>query len=399
MVYQLSQIQTERFRHDGSALILALGEKLFRLNGGHVTDFYWEEPKDKGRMMDDLKGLEDQVRNFTEHLLCVSVFSHPLISRYRAKPGMNQMVTRVVSCLAYLNLFHNISPDVINLAKTVTPEATSIADILETRRVVGLLILHEVVVINQGETENPFLPACRLNGKLLSVILGGDKCLSVLEPGLMEVTRRDEAARAQAKKPDIMSKARYGVLVYDEVSKKKARQSSGYDISSNSVQAEFLRLMEGSSITLGTHYVDRTTRPGEFNSNGTMFIFAGLLQDFDQVINGLAKKKAGIGFHGEAGLKHGSYLYDAMVEYGFIPEFINRLTALVPFQPLTIPALCKITLEVVDDYNQLFADDGLKISLSSRAVQDIAEYCSGDLQARGLCSRKTLAHTLFNRGE
>jgi len=510
MIYQLSDFQTERFQKNGSSLCLSLGEKLYALGGGAVTDFNWEEPRNRERLLKDVKELEERIRAFK--YTGASIITHPLIYRATAKPESNWIVLRVVSSLAYLNLFRGISPDVIGLAKTINPETNAIETILETRRVIALLILQQVILIERTEVVSYFLPSLRLASKLMSVILGGEACLAVLDPAVLEHTRRlqtermlDKAAgvkrtaralpppppkpltctelfnllsreihgqeqairvlsvrgllhlkRAQAlqqgssigrneciyfagpsgcgktfsaqvfsritglphaifdcstvtqtgyvgcsvtdgcraliraaggdpRNQETVGKARYGILVYDEVSKKRARQGSGLDISSSSVMAEFLTLMEGNLVTLDAHYMDRQATGGvQFNSNGTMFVFCGLLPDFDKVVAGIKRRKSsGLGFHPEqCEVKKGSDIYEAFSEY-FPSEYVNRLSAIVPFQPLTVPALSKIVCRVIQEYNQLFINDGLKICLSDHAITEIAQYCSGDLQARG----------------
>ena len=159
MIFQLSQFQTQRFQKDGSALTLSLGEKLFLLGGGHVTDFSWEEPRNKDRLLQDVKDVEEQIRKFK---YCgPSILTHPLVSRYRANAEANEIVIRIVASLAYLNLFRGITPDVMGLARTIKPDINDIGEILETRRIIATLIFQNVIAMPPLETADPFLPVCR----------------------------------------------------------------------------------------------------------------------------------------------------------------------------------------------------------------------------------------------
>jgi len=212
---------------------------------------------------------------------------------------------------------------------------------------------------------------------------GGYVGLDIVEDAVRMLIRASGVQQSQDALDNIL---RYGAICYDEASKKKSNQGTGLDVGGKNVQYELLKFIEGSKVVVGNRYAERSRTSLEFNSDGTMFMFAGCLDGIQDIIARLKRKKsAGLGFNADTYVpKQGSYLYDAMVEFGFIPELINRLTAIIPFQPLTSESLRPIIQRCIDDFNDLWCRDGLIVSISQEAAKQIAEFCAEtDLMARG----------------
>jgi len=189
--------------------------------------------------------------------------------------------------------------------------------------------------------------------------------------------------------PLVLEQARYGTLFYDEFTKKRTEAGiySGRDISGKSVQQEVLRLVEGEMVNLGIRKVDRDFKPVEFNSNGTFFVLAGFMDGLDEILKKLAKKNGSMGFGAaQESVKRGSYLYDALIEFGIIEELVNRLTGVCCFQKLSTDTLLKICLSdqgPIASYNKVLAP--AKISLTMKAAQLISGVCyETGLSARGI---------------
>jgi ATP-dependent Clp protease ATP-binding subunit ClpX len=193
-----------------------------------------------------------------------------------------------------------------------------------------------------------------------------------------------------------LERARFGgVLFYDEFTKKSVSSGTdGRDINGLAVQQEMLRVMEGCKVQLG----NRRSGKGkmfEFDTTGCMFLYAGFVAGFDQIIARLNRKKSSMGFTGESGHALGAkatsrdaYLYDAMVSFGFIPEFVNRLTKIVLFRKLIARDILEIATSptgIIARYNQQLAPQGLSIKISDQGVELMAGLCvETGMMARGL---------------
>lgn len=222
--------------------------------------------------------------------------------------------------------------------------------------------------------------------------------LDLVEDGIKSLIR---AAGDNPKDPITIEKARLGgIIFYDEFTKKMAspasNNSSGRDISGIAVQQEILRAMEGCKVIIGGRKEKETGM--EFDTNGILFLFAGYVEGLDRIIVKLNRQKGSMGFNGFSNQSLGTlgkretprdaYLYDAMVDFGFIPEFVNRLTKIVQFRKLTQKDLETIATSpsgVIASYNRQLAPLGLSIKVSNQAISMMAGFCvETGMLARGL---------------
>jgi len=170
-----------------------------------------------------------------------------------------------------------------------------------------------------------------------------------------------------------LEQARYGICFFDEFDKKRSSGwgDGGRDVAGASVQQAVLRLVEGTEHQVGG-------RRGSFelaytiNTKGTFFAFAGAFIGLDEL---LTKRSAhGIGFGGETTRSDRLYVHDALVDYGMLPEFCNRLTGILSFPPPTIEQLVQIaTRAVIPAYRRLLAANGADLQVAPEAVRLIAE--------------------------
>ena len=188
-----------------------------------------------------------------------------------------------------------------------------------------------------------------------------------------------------------LEKARLGgCIFFDEFTKKRAcADSSGRDISGASVQQELLRLMEGDKVILGNRRAERDTNSIEFDSSGLMYFFGGFVDNgFDKIIAKI-QGQGGIGFResAEKGRKD-AYLSDALISYGFLPEFVNRLTKIVIFRKLSADDLVAIANNpagIIESYRQLLAPQGITFAIQPEALRVIAEVSvETGMMARGI---------------
>jgi ATP-dependent protease Clp ATPase subunit len=171
-------------------------------------------------------------------------------------------------------------------------------------------------------------------------------------------------------------RARRGIIFYDEFTKKRSSPlPDGRDINGSGVQQEMLRIMEGCKVTLGNRKMERE-HAMEFDTTGLFLIFGGYVDGFDKVIARLNRKERGLGFVNEGQERmRDAYLYDALVDYGFIPEFVNRLTKIVMFRRLTVDDLEQIALSpsgVIRQYNNLLGPSDLHLDFTRQGVRLMA---------------------------
>ena len=163
------------------------------------------------------------------------------------------------------------------------------------------------------------------------------------------------------------------IVVYDEFDKCVCphSNSSGENVS-QSVQSEFLKLVEGQIMTMETP--DR--KKIQIDTSKMSFIFCG---SFAQKAASIAEKNSektfgfGSGEHTEKAFERELNIKD-MIEFGLIPELASRITDVVNVRPLSLK-----------DYEYLLADHpgspvkkiekqyGIDIKISKKKLKSIAE--------------------------
>ena len=151
-----------------------------------------------------------------------------------------------------------------------------------------------------------------------------------------------------------MQKARFGLAFVDCWDKKASVETHWRDIGGTVVQQEMLRLMEGTEVQLGGRRSGDYSSSGNFNTRGTCFIFAGAFIGLELTTK---ESGAGIGFGPcSTGSRRKASLYEALEKYGLIPEFLNRLTAVMVFPEPTIEQLLQIAIHsILPAHNRLLA--------------------------------------------
>lgn len=86
-----------------------------------------------------------------------------------------------------------------------------------------------------------------------------------------------------------------------------------------------------------------------------------------------------IGFSMHAGTaRKPTYLLDALAEFGYIPELLNRLTAILFVPSPTAASIRKIVIGehgILSSFNALLAGQGVAVGLSQEAAELVAGWC------------------------
>jgi ATP-dependent Clp protease ATP-binding subunit ClpX len=167
-------------------------------------------------------------------------------------------------------------------------------------------------------------------------------------------------------------RARYGLTFFDEWDKKRisGAEYGSRDVAGASVQQGVLRMIEGCDVLVGGRRGGFEI-PCPLNTRGLCFVFAGAFGGLDQLLG--RRGAHGIGF-GDSTQSERHYLHDALVEFGMIPEFVNRLTGILSFPAPTIEQLEQVAIRaVIPGYARLLAAGGADLQVSTEAVHLIAE--------------------------
>lgn len=187
----------------------------------------------------------------------------------------------------------------------------------------------------------------------------------------------DDAFLGYFRKGVTSSEIQSGLMLMDEIDKKRTNQRGGdFDSVGAGVQYELLRVLEGNRIQVGGKRGSDIAK-GFIETFGMAFILAGAFSDISEKLRDSAKARTPLGFsggHGASGVTPDTR--ELLLEY-FIPELVNRIGSVIVIPAPSLGQLVQIATSpagIISNQNQFWASFSLQIRPTPTAVNEIASW-------------------------
>lgn len=193
----------------------------------------------------------------------------------------------------------------------------------------------------------------------------------------------------QAAEYDI-AKAERGIIYIDEIDKicRKSgdNPSISRDVSGEGVQQALLKIIEGCVASVPPQGGRKHPHQDflQINTSNILFICGGAFQGLEKVVESrVSRGQGGLGFRSaaigrqdrEEALKQ--VTQHDLLQHGLIPEFVGRMSVIVPLEPLDNEALVRILVEpknsLTKQFGRFFDLDGVELQFTDDALTAVAE--------------------------
>ena len=196
------------------------------------------------------------------------------------------------------------------------------------------------------------------------------------------------------------------IIYIDEIDKIAISNNNLKDsIGNKGVQEDFLKIFEST-----TYFCDggRFSSSRMYDISNVMFILGGAFSGLEKIIEKRIKTNKGksIGFFKDNVIEQDNNLNilqqvttEDLIEYGFLQEFIGRLSNKVILNALTKQDLIKILTKsqnnVISQYKQVFTEVGINLNILDETIEYVAEQAiKNNTGARGL---KIILSSILNK--
>lgn len=194
---------------------------------------------------------------------------------------------------------------------------------------------------------------------------------------------------------DSLEKAQNGIIVIDEIDKKRANSSfsDGGDVSGVEVLRSLLKVVEGTIVKIPTEFGLTVN----FDTKNLTIIFLGAFSGLEDIRRKRISKHS-LGFSNDLEIiseKEKNFLKKDLIEYGMPEEFVGRIDTIVEMNKLTKENLVDIlkfsrlsvfknyqyeltkkgiVLEYDDKIFELIAEEALNVDTGARELSNIVNY-------------------------
>lgn len=173
-----------------------------------------------------------------------------------------------------------------------------------------------------------------------------------------------------------LEKAQKGVIVIDEIDKKRRNFCDSHDVNGLAVQQELLKILEPSVVWIRDRKsFNPHNRDLAFDTSKLTVVLCGAFVGMEEVIERRVCKRE-IGFSTKeivpidllANIEPKDF-----VEYGFIEEFVGRMPTPTVLKPLDKSTILDIIYDELESQNSLFKTMDFELSVSDAVLNTIAD--------------------------